>query len=163
LAGIIATCGGLGNLVPAPGTIAGSLPAALVWWGVMSLLPWPPARWLATTLLVIPAIIAGIWAGEIEATRRGTGDPGPVVIDEVAGQWLTYLVALPFLALDSGRSLLIAAAAGLLLFRLFDIVKVWPANRLERLPGGLGIMADDLAAGIYAGAALIAVAATSFL
>jgi phosphatidylglycerophosphatase A len=163
LAGTIATCGGLGNLVPAPGTLAGSLPAALVWWGVMSVLPWSPARMLATTLLVVAAIIAGIWAGEIEAARRGTGDPGPVVIDEVAGQWLTYLVALPFLALDSWHSLLIAAAAGLLLFRLFDIVKVWPVNRFERLPGGLGIMADDLAAGIYAGAVLIALDASPYL
>ena len=64
-----------------------------------------------------------------------------MVVDEVAGQWIT-LVALPFTP--------VTALAGFVLFRVMDIVKPWPARDLERLPGGLGIMADDVAAGIYA-------------
>jgi phosphatidylglycerophosphatase A len=158
LARHIATTFGLGDRLPAPGTTAGSLPAALLWWGLTACLPWPAARLTTTTILVITASVAGIWAGGIEAERRRTADPGPVVVDEVAGQWLTYLVALPYLSFAGWQSLAGAVAAGFLLFRLFDIAKPWPVNRLERLPGGLGIMADDLAAGVYAGASLIALA-----
>lgn len=157
LARHIATTFGLGDRLPAPGTTAGSLPAALLWWGLASALPWPAARLSATTILVMAATVAGIWAGGVEAERRRIADPGPVVVDEVAGQWLTYLLALPYLSLVGWQSLATVVAAGFVLFRLFDIVKPWPVNRLEHLPGGLGIMADDLAAGIYAGIALIVV------
>jgi phosphatidylglycerophosphatase A len=153
-----ATTFGLGDLLPAPGTTAGSLPAALVWWGLTACLPSPAARLTATTVLVTMATVAGIWAAGVEAERRGSADPGPVVIDEVAGQWLTYLLALPYLSLAGWQSLAGAVALGFFLFRLFDIAKPWPVNRLEHLPGGLGIMADDLAAGIYAGASLIGIA-----
>jgi phosphatidylglycerophosphatase A len=156
LARHIATTFGLGDLLPAPGTTAGSLPAALLWWGLTACLPWPAVRLTATTFLVTAATVAGIWAGGVEAERRRTADPGAVVVDEVAGQWLTYLLALPYLSLTGWQSLASAVAAGFILFRLFDIVKPWPVNRLERLPGGLGIMADDLAAGLFAGASLIA-------
>jgi phosphatidylglycerophosphatase A len=73
--------------------------------------------------------------------ESGREDPGQVVIDEVAGQWIAVAVC----PVEIRHALL---AFGL--FRLFDIVKPWPARQLERLHGGLGIMMDDVAAGIYA-------------
>jgi len=99
--------------------------------------------------------IVGIWSSEIESARRGEGDPRPIVIDEAAGQWLTYLVALPFVPLLSPVHLAIFAVAGFFLFRFFDVVKVWPIKAFEKLPGGIGIVADDLAAGYFAAACLI--------
>jgi phosphatidylglycerophosphatase A len=72
-------------------------------------------------------------------------DPGIVVVDEVVGQWVT-LIALPFTPLTAGL--------GFVLFRVMDIAKPWPARDLERVPGGWGIMADDVAAGVYAHLAL---------
>ncbi len=153
---LIATVFGLGDHLPAPGTTAGSFPAAIVWFGVVFLIPDPRIDFVVTVVGVIAFVIAGLWAAEEEGQRRRLEDPGPVVIDEVAGQWLCYLVALPFAPVDF-TPLVIFVAAGFFLFRLFDIVKPWPANSLEKLHGGLGIMADDLAAGIYAGFCLIAV------
>jgi phosphatidylglycerophosphatase A len=82
-----------------------------------------------------------MWAADRAAGQFGRKDPGPVVIDEVAGQ----LVTLAFTGAGLG-----GAFAGFLLFRLFDIIKPWPANRFEALPGGTGIVADDLMAGVYA-------------
>lgn len=152
LARLVATVGGLGDRLPAPGTTAGSLPAALVWWALAVALPARPALAAATAAAVVIATAAGVWAADREAGRRGVSDPGPVVVDEVAGQWLTYLVALPW-ALRDGR-VLATVAAGFLAFRLFDVAKPWPVRRLERLPGGVGIVADDLAAGVLAGAAV---------
>ena len=73
--------------------------------------------------------------------ESGREDPGHVVIDEVAGQWIALAVCPVEI-----RHVLLAFA----LFRLFDIVKPWPARQLERLHGGLGIMMDDVAAGMYA-------------
>ena len=148
---LIATVGGLGDRLPAPGTTAGSLPATLLW-SVLALVvsgPWQLAA--VTALLTVAAIAVGVWAAGVEETRRGSGDPGPVVIDEVAGQWLCFLVALPLAALGGVRDVALFAGCGFLLFRAFDIVKPWPVRPLERLPGGIGIVADDLAAGALAG------------
>jgi phosphatidylglycerophosphatase A len=153
----IATVGGLGDLLPAPGTTAGSAPAAAVWWllGVALGTSWKLTA--ATAAMAIAAAVVGIWASEVEARRRGRGDPGPVVIDEVAGQWLCFAVALPVSTVTGSRDLVLFVAAGFVLFRVFDVVKPWPVRRLERLPGGVGIVADDLAAGGLAGI-LLAVA-----
>ncbi len=151
----IATTFGLGEILPAPGTTAGSLPAAIVWWTLAAILGVSGHLLAITGLLVMAAIIVGIWASGVEALRRGAEDPGPVVIDEVAGQWLCYLTALPFTALTGGGlSLLLFTAGGFFGFRLFDVWKPWPISRLERLPGGVGIVADDLAAGALAGVVL---------
>jgi len=152
----IATTFGLGEILPAPGTTAGSLPAALVWAALATTLP--SARLLLTVTggLTIAAVIMGVWAAGKEASRRGAEDPGPVVIDEVAGQWLCYLTALPFIPLDVGPAPLFVTAAGFFLFRLFDVWKPWPIRSLEQLPGGIGIVADDLAAGLLAGIVLAA-------
>lgn len=155
LARVIATAGGLGERLPAPGTTAGSLPAALMWWVVCLFVSDPSPRIAVTAAALVVATAAGIWAAEIEAARRGANDPGPVVVDEIAGQWLTYLVALPFLPIVTSTDLAIFVVAGFLLFRFFDVAKPWPIREAEKLPGGIGIVADDLAAGYFAAFALI--------
>ncbi len=158
LAYLLATTGGLGDHVAAPGTFAGSLPAAVLW----LLLTLVVARisdlaWL-TALGVIVATAVGIWAAGTESRRRGVEDPGPVVIDEVAGQWLTILIGLIRFTPAHQWNFAVFVLAGFLLFRLFDVVKPWPVHWLERLPGGLGIMIDDLAAATYAGIILALIA-----
>ena len=75
-------------------------------------------------------------------------------VDEIDGQSLTYLVAMPFVPLQSPIHLAVFALAGVLLYRFFDILKPWPIRAFERLPGGIGIVADDLAAGYFAAAVL---------
>jgi phosphatidylglycerophosphatase A len=131
---LVATGLGSGYSPFAPGT-AGSIVGLLLFLPLVGR-AWP-AQLAATAALTFVGVLA---AGRV---ARGVGlkDPGLVVVDEVAGQWVTFL-ALPFTPAT--------ALAGFLLFRLMDIVKPWPARDLERLPGGFGIMADDVAAGIYA-------------
>jgi len=153
----IATVLGLGDKLPAPGTTAGSLPAIIGWWMAMLVLPTPSARLTATLVGSIVVLLVGIWASGVEGRRRGAEDPGPVVIDEVAGQWLTMAPVLLLLDSQTSSSLGIAAVAGFFLFRLFDVAKPWPVKRFEDLPGGVGIMADDVAAAVY-GAAVLSVA-----
>ncbi len=136
LARLIASGLGAGRSPWAPGT-AGSLLALLL--GALLMLASPAALPLAA----LAATIGGVWA--IRAARVD-GDPGWVVIDEVAGQWLT----LCFVPLDPYWYL-----ASFFLFRAADIVKPFPANWCDRnLKGGLGIMLDDMVAGLYAGLAL---------
>ena len=134
----VATAFGSGYSPLAPGT-AGSAVGLLLFWP-MAAWWWPWQLGAGAALLVV---------GALAATRVAEGvglkDPGIVVVDEVLGQWVT-LVALPFTP--------VTAALGFLLFRVMDIVKPWPARDLERLPGGWGIMADDVAAGVYAHLAL---------
>jgi phosphatidylglycerophosphatase A len=151
----VATFAGLGDRLPAPGTTVGSLPSALLWLGACAFLSTNPARIVLTAVGLVLLTIVGVWSSEIEAERRGEGDPRPIVIDEAAGQWLTYVVALPFVPLLTFTNLAIFAAAGFFLFRIFDVVKVWPIRAFEKLPGGIGIVADDLAAGYFAAACLI--------
>jgi len=148
----IATVFGLGDRLPAPGTTAGSLPAVVGWWLAMVVLPDAPSRLVATVVGTVVATVIGVWASQVEARRRGGKDPGAVVIDEVAGQWLTLVPALLLVARQTRFSLAVGAAVGFLFFRLFDVVKPWPVRSFERLPGGLGIMADDLVAALFAGA-----------
>ncbi len=129
----------------APGTwgSAGALPfAAAIAWAAGSAAPW------ALVIASLAAYACGIWAGERYARSAGLADPGPVVIDEVAGQWLA-LAAAP---LDP-----VLYLVGFVLFRAADVVKPFPANWLDRhVKGGLGIMSDDMVAGVYAGVALAA-------
>lgn len=106
----------------------------------------PPLESFRTTfmlLMLISISIAGIWAASRAETLLGRKDPGAVVIDEVAGQLITFL----FVPFDAG---LWAIVAGFLAFRTFDIWKPYPIRRLEALESGLGIMADDVLAGAYA-------------
>ena len=140
----LATWFGCGYVPGAPGT-AGSAAAVAMAWGWASAFGWTQWHWLVAAAA---ATLAGVWSAGAVARDMGRGDPAIVVIDEVAGQWLT-LAAVP--ALDWKGAL-----AAFLLFRLFDIWKPPPIRRLERFGGGFGIMADDLAAGFYGAAALVA-------
>lgn len=151
----IATFAGLGERVPAPGTIAGSLPAALLWCALAVVADRNVLVW-CTALGVVLLTAVGLWAAGVESRRLAMEDPGPVVIDEVAGQWLSYLVVLPVLQVGDLKATVLIAATGFFAFRFFDITKAWPANRLEEIPGGAGIMADDLAAGVWAGLVVLA-------
>jgi len=134
LATVVATGLGAGYAPIAPGT-AGSLVGVALFWAVHHL---PLAGQAAATLLVFAAGVAA--AGHV-ARRLGIEDPRLVVADEVAGMWVS-LLGLPLTAAT--------AAAGFVLFRAFDVFKPYPARDLERLPGGWGIMCDDVMAGIYA-------------
>jgi phosphatidylglycerophosphatase A len=153
----IATVLGLGDRLPAPGTTAGSFPAVLGWWLAVQILPTPQSRLAATLVGAVVVFVIGIWASGVEGDRRGTGDPGPVVIDEVAGQWVSVAPALWLLEAQTTVNLGLVAVAGFFLFRFFDVAKPWPVRSFERIPGGLGVMADDIAAGVLAGAVLAVV------
>lgn len=134
LAVFIATFGYVGYFPIAPGT-AGSL-AGLLLYAVV--------RWAGTPAVELATMIAvlatGIWAASGTERALDRKDPGPVVIDEVLGMLMT----LAFMPLSWG-----GIAAGFVLFRILDVIKPFPAGRLEHLPGGLGIMADDAMAGVY--------------
>jgi phosphatidylglycerophosphatase A len=96
----------------------------------------------AVELAAIVALFAvGVWSSDVAEEYFGRTDPGPVVMDEVVGMLIT-LALLP--VSPAG------AFAGFLVFRVLDVVKPWPAGRFEAIPGGLGIMADDGMAAIYA-------------
>lgn len=138
----IATWGASGLLPRAPGT-----------WGTLTALPF---GWLlleaggphALLIGVLAALFGGVWASERYMARTGAHDPGSVVIDEVAGMWLT-LFAMP---LGAPWYFWVAAFG---LFRLFDILKPWPISLIDRKAGGgWGVMLDDIVAGIYAAAVL---------
>jgi phosphatidylglycerophosphatase A len=135
----IATFFGAGRIQPGPGTW-GSLCAILLWVIAMDL---TPAKWQPEVLgaLILLAIAIGIPAATQMCRSTGIKDPGFVVIDEVAGQWITLLLAPVTWK---------TAAVGFILFRGFDIVKPPPVRQLEKLPEGTGIVVDDVAAGILA-------------
>lgn len=171
LALAIATCG-VGYLPLAPGTW-GSLLGIGLYIGLQTvvsafvsvrarensvLLLAPTVIFLAAELLLIILItLIGIWAASRVERLAGKKDPGKVVIDEVAGQLIALLPILP--KLDPGWSSIIVA---FVTFRLFDIVKPYPARRLEKLESGLGIMSDDVVAGAYAAVATAVVVAIAF-
>ncbi|MDQ2925440.1 MAG: phosphatidylglycerophosphatase A [Acidobacteriota bacterium] len=137
----LATFFGAGFLSPGPGTY-GSIAALLLWYAAAHAFhPTATTLSITTALAAIAATLIGVPASTIVARESGREDPGHVVIDEVAGQ----LIALIAVASDWKH-----AALSLLLFRLFDIWKPWPIRRLEALPGGTGIMLDDVAAGLLA-------------
>jgi len=133
----VATFFGAGYGKPGPGTW-GSVAAVLVWAAFAFTLH--PST-LALTLAIAVATAIGVPASTIVARESGREDPQFVVIDEVAGQWIA-LLACP---IDWYHPLI-----AVVLFRLFDITKPFPARQLESLPGGWGIVFDDVAAGLYA-------------
>ena len=135
---LLATFFGVGYCPLAPGT-AGSVAAVLLLWPLRDFVPLHPVLFPATVALLAAA---GVWAAWQVERREGREDPSIVVVDEVCGQWLAFSL-LPVL---TWKILLL----GLVAFRVFDIFKPWLVRKAEKLPGGLGIMADDLLAGIYA-------------
>jgi phosphatidylglycerophosphatase A len=136
---LVATFFGAGTLHPGPGTW-GSLAAVLCWAAIASALS-AVVRGPAALAAAILVTAIGIPAATRFARATGAKDPQQVVIDEVAGQLLT-LAGAPL----GWKPLL----AGFVLFRAFDILKPWPIRRLEKLPEGVGIVMDDLGAGVYA-------------
>ncbi len=136
---LIATFFGVGHLRPGPGTYA-SVATVLIWWGASHFVPGP---WLLPVeiALAVAITLIGIPPSTVVARESGREDPGFVVIDEVAGQMIA-LIGVPL----HWKYLL----ASLILFRVFDIMKPFPLRRLERLPEGMGIMMDDVGAGLYA-------------
>lgn len=149
----------------APGTFGSAL-AMVFYYGAARFgwfSPFDPASFLPLCLISVVISYVGIWAASRGEGFFGCKDPGQVVIDEVAGQLITYLCLplLPKLALIKwgfeGWTII-----GFFLFRTLDIVKPYPVRKLEALKGGLGIMADDILAGIQ-GAVLMLLAGTLFL
>ena len=136
IATIFSTFFGIGYVRVAPGTVASLVALPVAW-----LISWKfGVAVLCAASLATYAL--GVWSCGQYAARRDITDPSECVIDEVAGQWLTCAVAplsLPGFAI------------AFVLFRFFDITKLWPVSLGERLPGGLGIMTDDMVAGLLAG------------
>ena len=137
----IGTFFGAGLLKPGPGTY-GSIAAVLLWFVAAHVLHTTSvALAVGTGIAALIATLIGIPAAGIVARESGREDPGHVVIDEVAGQWIA-LIAI--------RADWRHAALSLLLFRFFDVLKPPPVRQLEGLPGGTGIVLDDVAAGLLA-------------
>ncbi len=140
---LIATFFGIGRLRPGPGTWGSA--ATVVLWAALSRALAPSSRIPVAIALALLVILIGIPAATQVARGSGMKDPQFVVIDEVAGQ-IVALIAVPL----AWKSFL----AGFILFRAFDIVKPPPVRQLEAIPEGAGIVLDDVAAGLYALAAM---------
>ena len=137
----IATVGGIGTIPAMPGTWASAAAAAAAW-GMHSVGGVPLLALATLTVFVI-----GLWASGIVLAEANVKDPGWIVIDEVAGQWLVLLVVPLDIKLY---------ALGFVLFRIADIWKPWPASWADRaLTGGPGVMVDDLFAAAWAAIALV--------
>lgn len=135
LALLIATAGYAGHFPMAPGTVGSAVGLVL-----FVLVRWAGGGWLEAAAIVA-LFAAGTWAAGVAEHHYGRRDPGAVVVDEVMGM----LVTLAFLPVSW-----VGALVGFLAFRLTDIVKPWPARSMESLPGGVGVMADDAMAAVYA-------------
>lgn len=130
---------------------SGLIPIASGTWGSAAALPFAYVILLAGGPVAGPYVLAaaavliflvGVWSADLYSRRLGVSDPGAIVIDEVAGQWLTLTVAPPEI---------LPFVIGFFLFRLFDVIKPWPASWADRsVKGGFGVMLDDVFAGIYA-------------
>ena len=129
----VATVFGIGYIPIAPGTF-GSAAGLLLWAGL-------PRTAAVQGVAIVVLFAAGCWSGSIAEHHFGRIDPGHVVIDEVMGMLITLFLN------HVGWT---GALVGFLVFRVADIVKPYPSNRFEKLPGGVGVMADDGMAAIYA-------------
>jgi phosphatidylglycerophosphatase A len=141
----LATCFGLGRFPVAPGTFTSAV-------ATLGAIPLVLLGWKALVLGICAATVLGVPACGSYARSTKIYDPSDCVLDEVAGQWLALLPAAIAMRGDRWPVYVLAFFA----FRLFDIWKPWPVSRVENLPGGTGIVADDIFAGAYA--ALIVVA-----
>jgi len=129
----IATVGGVGWFPIAPGTVGSAV-------GVVIYLLTREWTASAQVAILVGVTLVGTWAADVTEKALNREDPGPVVIDEVAGQLMTLLL--------TGVTWK-GAIAGFFMFRVLDIIKPFPARRFEAFHGGIGIMADDLMAGLY--------------
>ena len=142
----LATWFGSGLLPKAPGT-----------WGTLASLPFAwimhsVAGWQVLAVASLAIFCIGIWASNVYTDRLGGDDPGPVVIDEVAGMWMTLIPAAYFSPYTPD---LITYGVAFVLFRLADVFKPWPASWADKnIKGGLGIMLDDIIAAVFSGLGL---------
>ena len=130
----VATCAYVGYVPVAPGTF-GSAVGLAVFYAVRH-----EGTGTVEAATIVALLAIGIWAAGEAERHFGRTDPGPVVIDEVVGM----LITLAFIPVN-----LAGAILGFFIFRLLDIVKPWPARRLEHLPGGIGVVLDDVMVGVY--------------
>ena len=142
---------GLGWLPIAPGTW-GSLPPMVIFTLLCHLSASTIVTAIIMAVIILAASIVCVKFAPSIIKETGKNDPGEVVVDEAAGQTLTFLVVILFNVENfSTGQICTTALLGFLLFRIFDISKPWPIRKLEKLPEGWGILADDLFAGVYAG------------
>ena len=152
---LIASCFGLGRLPVAPGTW-GSLPPMVIFALCRQFGTPAVSITILMALLALASSVLCVKSAPAAIAATGKDDPREVVADEFAGQAVTFL-AIPLVigqAFTSGQTWAVAGA-GFVLFRIFDIAKPWPIRKLEKLPQGWGILADDLLAGVYAAIALL--------
>lgn len=151
---LLVSCFGLGRLPLAPGTW-GSLPAAIVFGLMCHFRASPLTISVVMAALALAGSVICVQFAPASIAATGKSDPGEVVVDELAGQAITFL-ASPFLVLGKASTAQVwgVAAAGFVLFRVFDIAKPWPIHKLEKFPRGWGVLADDLVAGVFAWAVL---------
>jgi phosphatidylglycerophosphatase A len=135
----VATVGGAGYAPVAPGTVGSALTVAALW-----LLPFSIVGLTASLCVVL---VGGTWAAGRAERLMGTKDPGAIVIDEVAGMTISLMLAPRNLG---------AYALAFLFFRIFDVLKPFPARQSQRITGGVGVMIDDVIAGFYALAVTLA-------
>jgi phosphatidylglycerophosphatase A len=152
LSTLLATFFGIGRIPFASGTFASA--AALPLGFLLVLLGWQ-----AIVAAGIVAVIVGVWACDRHACALGVCDPSECVLDEVAGQWIALVpVAVYARPFDWGPYVL-----SFFLFRLLDVLKLWPLSAAERLPGGYGVMADDVLAGLITAGLLAAAIANGWV
>ena len=134
LAVFLATCGYVGYAPVAPGTFGSAAGLA-----IFVLVRTSGSMYVELATIVVLFAI-GVWSGTEAEPHFGGVDPGPIVLDAVVGMLIT-LALLPVNAMG--------AFVGFIVFRALDVFKPWPSGRFERLPGGLGVMADDGMAAVY--------------
>ncbi len=162
------TTWGVGYLPLMPGTF-GSIVAVGIYVGSEKLITYAETEYMTVgsasaiawshsliAVLLAVFILAGIWASGRSVELLGNSDPSEAVVDELMGQFITFL----FVPFGLGWPLILA---GFLLFRLFDIWKPYPIDDLQILPGGIGVCADDIVAGVYAGICLAVLYAVTLL
>jgi len=142
LAKLIATGLGSGYTPVAPGT-AGAALAVIITYFIATITSWTELNWILIVLSILFTVL-GIWSANVLQDEWGH-DPGRIVVDEMVGIWIS-MIFIPFSILN----LLLAFG----LFRLYDIWKPWIVKKAENLDGGLGVMADDIVAGVFANVTL---------
>jgi phosphatidylglycerophosphatase A len=135
----IATLCGAGRAPIAPGTVGSAITVVLLWLLPLSI--------VGLTVFLCAVVVIGTWAAGRAERLMGTKDPGAIVIDEVAGMTIALMLAPRNLG---------AYALAFLFFRIFDVLKPWPARQSQRIAGGVGVMIDDVIAGFYALAVTLA-------
>ena len=147
---LLASCFGLGRLPLAPGTW-GSLPPVIIFALLCYFETSAPLVSIVMAALALAGSFVCVKCASVVIAATGKSDPRQLVADEFAGQALVFVAAAFLYEPDFMKT----AVLGFVFFRIFDIAKPWPIRRLEKLPSGWGILADDLLAGLYAAIALV--------